>query len=161
MRCRWFRRLLLIPIGIVVAPALLWCLVVLVAPTNWARTHVIAALERSSGRTVHVDKLRVCFGGGLDLENLKIGAPGSASGPWLDAEKVHVDVSLFQLVRGRLDATALDVDGVKLRVQRRADGTFELADLVRAQRPAPDAPRARPRPAPRTSRSTSSAVRST
>ncbi|WP_165245791.1 AsmA family protein [Paludisphaera soli] len=136
MRCRWFRRLLLVPLGIAVAPVLIWSLLVLVAPTNWARKHVIAALERSSGRTVDLQKLRLCFGGGLDLENLKIGAPGSAGDPWLDADKVHIDVSILQLVCGRLDATSLDVDGVRLRVQRRADGTFELADLVHSQEPA-------------------------
>jgi len=135
MRCRWFRRLLLIPLGIAVAPILLWCLVVVVAPTNWAKKHVIAALETSSGRSVDLRQLRVCFGGGVDLDGLKIGAPGSADDPWLDADKVHLDVGVLQLLFGRLEASSLDVDGVRLRVQRRADGSFELADLVRAEQP--------------------------
>ena len=133
MKCRWFRRLMLIPLGIAVVPVLLWCLIVLVAPTNWARQRVIAALERSSGRSVDLDRLTVCFSGGLDLKNLKIGAPGAPGDPWLDAENVHLDLGVFQMLCGRLDATSLDVDGLRLRVRRRADGTFELADLVRAQ----------------------------
>ncbi|OJW04234.1 MAG: hypothetical protein BGO49_31375 [Planctomycetales bacterium 71-10] len=135
MKCRWFRRLMLIPIGVAVAPALLWCLVVLVAPTNWARKHVVAALERSSGRSVGLDSLRVCFGGGIDLKNLRIGAPDAPADPWLVADQVHLDVGVFQILCGRLDATALDVDGLDLRVRRRADGTFELADLVHSGGP--------------------------
>lgn len=136
MKCRWFRRLLLIPIGIVVAPVLLWCLVVLVAPTNWARKHVVAALEKSSGRSVGLGSLRVCLGGGIDLRDLRIGAPGTPDDPWLVAENVHLDVGVFRILCGRLDATALDVDGLELRARRRADGTFELSDLVTSDRPA-------------------------
>lgn len=136
MKCRWFRRLLMILLGIAVAPALLWCLIVLLAPTNWARKQVITALERSSGRSVDLDRLSVCFGGGLDLTNLKIGAPGSPADPWLEASKLHMDVGVFQILCGRYDGTALDVDGLRLRVRRRADGTFELADLVNARGPA-------------------------
>lgn len=135
MKCRWFRRLMLIPIGVAVIPALLWCLVVLIAPTNWARKHVAAALERSSGRSVGLDSLRVCFGGGIDLRNLRIGAPDAPADPWLVAEQVHLDVGVFQILCGRLDATSLDVDGLDLRVRRRADGTFELADLVHSGEP--------------------------
>lgn len=135
MKCRWFRRLLLVPIGVVATPALLWCLIVLVAPTNWARKHVAAALERSSGRSVDLDSLAVCFTGGIDLKNLRIGAPESADDPWLVAEKVHLDVGVFQIITGSLDATALDVDGLDLRVRRREDGTFELADLVHSGEP--------------------------
>ncbi len=134
MKCRWFRRLLLVPIGIVTAPALFWCLIVLVAPTDWARKHVAAALERSSGRSVDLDSLSVCFTGGVDLTNLRIGAPGNHDDPWLIAEKLHLDVGAWGILRGRFDATAMDVDGLDLRVRRRGDGTFELADLVHAER---------------------------
>jgi AsmA protein len=135
MKCRWFRRLLLLPIGVVAAPALLWCLIVLVAPTNWARKHVAAALERSSGRSVDLDSLAVCLTGGIDLRNLRIGAPETADDPWLVAKKVHLDVGVLQIITGRLDATAMDVDGLELRVRRRDDGTFELADLVHSGEP--------------------------
>ena len=40
---------LMVPLGVLLAPPFLWVLIVLVAPTNWARSHVIAKLERSSG----------------------------------------------------------------------------------------------------------------
>jgi AsmA-like C-terminal region len=59
---------------------------------------------------------------------------------------VRLDVGLSQIVRGKLRPTRIDVDGVDLRVFRRADGTLELADLIRPV----------PVPAPRTAASASS-----
>lgn len=137
MRCRWVRRLALLIAGIVAAPFLLWGLIVLIAPTGWAKAYVASALERSSGRSVSLEKLSVRLGGGVDLENLKIGAPGALADPWLEARKVHVDLGFFQMLFGGLEPTILDVDQAKLRVLRRSDGSLELQDLVRA---APSAP---------------------
>jgi len=139
MRCRWVRRLALLFAGIVAAPFLLWGLIVLIAPTGWARAYVTSALERSSGRSVSLEKLSVRLGGGVDLENLKIGAPGALADPWLEARRVHVDLGFFQMLLGGLDVTVLDVDEAKLRVLRRSDGSLELQDLVRAEPSAPGA----------------------
>jgi hypothetical protein len=119
-----------IPLAVLLTPPLLWVLVVLVAPTNWARAHVISALERASGRSVRLDELSVCLGGGIALSNLSIGAPGAVNDPWLQAAAVQIDVSLLQLLRGRFEPTYLQVDGARLRVLRRRDGSLELADLL-------------------------------
>ena len=135
MKCRRFRRLLLLPIGMVLAPVVVWCLIVMIAPTDWARVHLVSVLERASGRSVGLESLSICLGGGVDLVNLKIGAPGGLGDPWLEASKVHLDLSLSQLVFGRLDATDLEVEQARLRVLRRADGSLELADLIRPSRP--------------------------
>ncbi len=45
MHCRRFRKLmlLLITLGAILLPALLWVAIVLIAPTSWARNYVIAA----------------------------------------------------------------------------------------------------------------------
>lgn len=43
-----------------------------------------------------------------------------------------MNVSPFQLLRGKFEPTSLDVEGLTLRVLRRHDGSLELADLVRA-----------------------------
>ena len=83
---------LMIPLGVLLAPPLLWILIVLVAPTNWARSHVIAKLERSSRRSVQLDDLHVCLDGGIELSGLKIGAPRSVGDPWLEAKRIQIDV---------------------------------------------------------------------
>jgi AsmA protein len=132
MKCRRFCWIgLLISLGILLTPVVLWVVIVLVAPTNWARSHVAAALERASGRSVQIDDLDACLLGGVDLTGLRIGAPGAVGDPWLEAGQMHIDVSLFQLLWGSFQPTYLEVEGGALRVLRREDGSFELADLVR------------------------------
>ncbi|MGD0045016.1 MAG: AsmA-like C-terminal region-containing protein, partial [Isosphaeraceae bacterium] len=121
---------LMIPLGVLLAPPLLWILIVLVAPTNWARSHVIAKLERSSGRSVQLDDLDVCLDGGIELTGLKIGAPRSVGDPWLEAKRIRIDVSPWQLLWGKFEPTNLQADEATLRVLRRQDGSLELADLV-------------------------------
>jgi AsmA protein len=134
MKRRRFCRLgLLISGGILLTPVLLWVLIVLIAPTNWARGHVIAALQRASGRSVQLDDLDVCLGGGIELTGLRIGAPSAIGDPWLETRRVQIDVSPIQLLCGKFEPTYLEVEGGSLRVLRREDGTFELADLVRSQ----------------------------
>jgi AsmA protein len=122
-------------LGIALIPLAAWCLIVAAAPTDWARRHLIAILERRSGRSVGLESLSMCFGGGVDLVNLKIGSPGGLADPWLETNKVHLNVNPLRFVIGWLDATDLEIVGARLRVQRRADGSLELADLVRAPRP--------------------------
>ncbi|QEH33091.1 AsmA family protein [Aquisphaera giovannonii] len=136
-RLCWLGRLSILGLGL--SPGLLWVLIVLVAPTNWARRHVIAALEASSGRAVELDSLGVCLGGNVSLSGLRIASPSSRDRPWLDARQVQLDVSLIQLLRGRFDPTSLDVEDATLRVLRRRDGSLEIADSSReARAPAND-----------------------
>ncbi len=129
MKCRRFCWLAMIPLGVLLLPPLLWVFIVLVAPTNWARMHVVARLEKISGRSVHLDDLDVCLYGGIELTGLKIGAPHSVGDPWLEAKRIQIDVSPWQLLCGKFEPTKLQADGATLRVLRRNDGSFELADL--------------------------------
>lgn len=133
MKCRRLCRLgLMIPAGVLLAPPLLWVLIVLAAPTDWARSHVVAALQRASRRSVQLERLHVCLGGGVELAKLQIGAPRAVVDPWLNADRIRIDVSLLQLLFGRFEPTDLEVDGATLKVLRREDGSLELADLVRS-----------------------------
>src|SRR5205814_7064692 len=70
-RWRWYVRLL---VGFFLIPPLLWLVVVLVAPTGWAKRHVVAVLESRSGRSVGLERLSVCPFGGIHLTNLEIGS---------------------------------------------------------------------------------------
>ena len=124
---RWTVRLL---VGLILIPVLLWLVVVVVAPTDWARRHVAAVLESRSGRRVGLERLSVCPFGGIHLINLEIGSPQSRSDPWLKAADLRLDLGLLQILRGRLRPTRLEADQVQLRLLRRGDGTVELADLI-------------------------------
>jgi AsmA protein len=131
-RWRWWVRLLA---GTCLIPLLLWLVVVVVAPTGWARRQVVAVLEARSGRAVGLERLSVCPFGGIHLVNLEIGSPQSRNDPWLKAEDLRLDLSLLQILRGRLQPSRVEAEGVQLRVLRRGDGTLELADLIRPVAP--------------------------
>jgi len=124
-----------IVVGIILIPPLLWVGVVLVAPTEWAKHHVVAALEARTHRSVRLEALSVCLLGGIRLANLEIGSPRGSDDPWLKTTDLRLDIGLPQLLWGKLEPSLLEVEGVKLRVLRRSDGTFELADLLGTDRP--------------------------
>ncbi len=124
------RRFALGLIGLVLIPPLLWIGVVVVAQTGWARRHVISALEASSGRSVGLKGLSVPLFGGVELTGLAFGSPQNTEDPWLNADKIRLDIGLGQLLRGRLEPTAVVMHGGTIRVLRRADGSLELADFI-------------------------------
>ena len=127
---RRVRRFALGVAGLALIPPLLWICVVLVAPTAWAKRRVVAALEAGSGRSVALSGLSVGLLGGVELTGLSFGSPQSHDDPWLKAEKIGLDLSVCQLIKGKIESCAIDVAGTELRVKRRADGSLELADFI-------------------------------
>jgi AsmA protein len=127
-RWRWYVRIVC---GLALVPSLLWILVLLIAPTGWARRQVVAQLESRSGRRVSLDGLSIGLTGKIRLTNLQIGSPRDTGDPWLKAARIQLDFGLLQMLRGHCRPRRLEADGVELRILRRGDGTVELADLIR------------------------------
>ena len=132
-RRRWCARILC---GLALLPPLLWLLFVMVAPTGWARRQIVARLESRSGRRVSLDRVSVGLMGGIRLTNLQIGSPQGTADPWLKAADIRLDFGLIRMLLGHYRPSRVEADGIELRVLRRADGTLELADLIRPE-PAP------------------------
>lgn len=125
------RRYALYVVAVLLIPPLLWVGAVLVAPTGWANARVTALLEARTGRSVRLERLSARLLGGIRLTNLEIGSPRSALDPWLRIANVRLDISLLDLCCGRLQPQILELEGMNLRVLRRADGSLEIADLIR------------------------------
>jgi AsmA protein len=119
-------------VALCLLPLVLWVGVVLVAPSDWAKRRVVAALEARSGRCVVLQRLAVRLLGGVELTDLELGSPQTTDDPWLKAGNVRLDFSLLRLLSGSLQPSAVAVEGVSLRVLRRADGSLELADFIDA-----------------------------
>ena len=128
-----------ITLGVVLLPPAFWLAALTLIPTDCARRSVVARLEAMSGRRVTLEKVRVGLCGGVDLENLTIGALSSSSAddPWLKVADAAIDVSFFQLLFGTVEPTDVTLHGLELRLLRETDGQLELADLLRIK---PDAP---------------------
>lgn len=131
--------------GLLLVPLSAWGLVVALAPTEWARVRVEAALVRSTRHPVRLGGLRLGLLGGVRLLNLEIGGGAGPSrpddGPWLRAREVRLDLGLLQLLAGRVEPSRCRAAGVELRVLRRADGRLEIAELLEPDRQARPDPR--------------------
>jgi AsmA-like C-terminal region len=117
-------------LALALLPPSLWLAVVIVAPTEWAKRQIISAFETRTGRLVRLGALKVQLTGGVRVANLEIGSPQSTGDPWLRADALRLDIGLPQLLVGQFETSSIEIDGLDLRVLRRADGSFELADLM-------------------------------
>jgi AsmA protein len=142
------RRYALLLCAILSLGPLFWIGIVLVAPTGWAKRHLVAALAAHTGRVVRLEGLSVGLLGGIRLTNLEIGSPRSIDDPWLKSADVSLDMSWGQLLQGKLEPRNFEVSGAQLRVLRRRDGTVELADFLAPKDPQrqPDGVHRRPGP---------------
>ena len=118
-------------LGVLLISSVAWVAFLAVVPTDCARQKIAERLSRATGRKVTLGRLRVGPLCGVSLGDLTIGAPASDNDPWLRVGRASIDVSLFQMLFGRVEPTAVDVQGLRLRVLRRKDGCLELADLLR------------------------------
>lgn len=126
-RVRWLRRLALIGIF----PIVVWALVVWLAPTEWARGRIERELTRAVGGPVHVGGLHFGFLGGIYLRKVELFEPDAGRGKaWLTADAVRVDLGLVELAIRGPAVRRVAIDGLRLRVGRREDGTCPLAALL-------------------------------
>ncbi len=121
-RWRWFALLLV--------PFLAWGIVLAVVPTGWARNRLVDRLAKATGRSVQIGALRLGVLGDLRIIDLAIAEPSTPSNPWLEVGEAKIDVHLGQVLTGHCDPKEIEVDGVKLRIWRKKDGTTEVGDLV-------------------------------
>src|SRR5262245_19414967 len=103
-------------VGLIASPPLFWALVLLVVPTGWARTRLVAALERSTGQPVGLESVRLSAFGGVRLTGLTLGRAEGEAGPWLRVADLAIDVNVAQLLGGHIEPGKVEVSGVDLRV---------------------------------------------
>lgn len=124
------KRVVKILLAILVAPVLLWAAVVFLLPLKWARNMLVANLARETRQDVRLDSVRIGFFGGVELVGLRFAAPSTPENPWMKADSIAVDVSLRELLTGRIEPSACRANGVSLRVHRDADGNLEFGDFL-------------------------------
>ena len=113
MTKRRLRRYALGLCAVLLIPPLLWVGVVVIAPTDWAKRHVVAALEAATERSVRLERCRCSWLGGVRLTNLEIGSPSHGDDPWLKAQDLELDISFLDLLRGNLRPRTVEGSGLK------------------------------------------------
>ncbi len=114
---------------LVMGPPLLWALIVLLLPMDWARQRIVSSLRERTGQDVQLSRVRLRAFGGVLLSDLRFAASGSEDDPWLKIQSLVVDVSARDLVVGRISPTHAELSGVDVRVHRDRDGRLEFEDL--------------------------------
>ena len=85
--------------------------------------------EKVPGAEVTVESARLRLFGGITATGVRITRPGDAE-PFFDAPRVLLAHDKEQLHAGRLVLRKVELDGPTLRLTRRADGSWSLADFV-------------------------------
>ena len=116
---------------------------------NRYRGRVAGAIGRALGREVTVSniELKLLPRPGVVLSNFVVAEdPSYGAEPMLRADTVTVYLRLTSLWRGRLEIGTLDLDNPSLNLVRRADGHWNLEELVERASQASPAPTAKRRP---------------
>jgi hypothetical protein len=110
------------------------------------KTRIANSISRAVARRVEIGSvhLRLLPQPGFDLGNLVIYEdPAFGAEPMLRAREVTAVVRLTSLVRGRLDIARLELTEPSLNLVRRADGRWNLEDLLERTERTPLAPTAK------------------
>ena len=116
---------------------------------NRYRNRVAGAISRALGRDVTVSKieLKLLPRPGLVLYDfVAADAPAYGAEPMLRADTVTAYLRLTSLWRGRLEIGTLDLDNPSLNLVRRADGHWNVEELLERASQASPAPTAESRP---------------
>ena len=117
--------------GLLSLPVLGWVLLVLLVPTGWVRTRLVARLEVATGRSVRMGSIQLGWTGNLRIEDLSLAERSTPTDPWLQVTEARVDIHLGQVLFGCCTPSEITVEGLSVRIWRRLDGRFEFGDLAR------------------------------
>jgi hypothetical protein len=132
---------------VVTAAAVILLALFLVRPgVSRLKGRIASSIGRAVARPVDISSVHLRFlpQPGFDLKNLVIYEdPAFGAEPMLRAREVTAVVRLMSLVRGRLDIARLELSEPSLNLVRRADGRWNLEDLLERTERTPLAPTAK------------------
>lgn len=111
-----------------------------VSSSNWMKKYAVQKMQEATGREVRLEKMSVSFMGVKADKFALSEAGGFEKGTFLSVERLRIRVSLIHLVHGHIKLKSLTVSGVEAYLLRRADGVFNWADLLPADKPSAEEP---------------------
>jgi hypothetical protein len=109
------------------------------------KARIANSIGRAVARPVEIGSVQLRFlPPGFDLENLVVDEdPSFGAEPMLRATEATARVRLISLLRGRLDVSRLELTEPSLNLVRRADGRWNLEELLEHMARTPTAPTAK------------------
>lgn len=137
---KWFKRLLLAAALLLAFIVIAMIGVIVLVDPNDYRDEITAAVKRQTGRDMSIEGelgLSVFPWLGLELGRVRLdNPPGFTDETFASVERVNVKVALLPLLRLETRVGNLELDGLQVNLERRADGVTNWDDLV-ADEPAP------------------------
>lgn len=100
-------------------------------PPEKVRALVVAQAQKSLGREVRLGGVDYSIRKGLSLEELAISErPNFAAGTFISVKRFHVRAALLPLLKKNLVVDRVQADGLRVTVDKGADGKFNFSDLV-------------------------------
>jgi AsmA family/AsmA-like C-terminal region len=130
---------------VVMAAAILLVLFLARPGVSRLKARIANSISRAVARPVEIGSVHLRFlPPGFDLENLVVGEdPSFGAEPMLRSSEVTARVRLSSLLRGRLDVSRLELTEPSLNLVRRADGQWNLEELLEHTARTPTAPTAK------------------
>ncbi len=107
---------------------------------GFVRDFVARKASAALGAPISIAEASAWWTSGIDLEGLVVASPPGHDGPLARVDHVHVDVALFKLLKGEVDARVL-VERPVVTLRRDAQLRWNTADLGGAKRPSDGTPR--------------------
>lgn len=130
---------------VVIAVAILLVLFLARPGASRVKARLASSISRAVARPVEIGSVHLrLLPPGFDLENLVVGEdPSFGAEPMLRSSEVTARVRLSSLLRGRLDVSRLELTEPSLNLVRRADGRWNLEELLEHTARTPTAPTAK------------------
>ena len=125
----WLIRGLLL-LALAVVPAAAWVMHDRMRPERVREALVAALGEKFDGVDVHVGDARLRVFGGITVSDLRLTRKGEST-PFFAAPSAVIYHDKEQLQRGRIAIRKFEFDGPTVRLDRRADGTWNVAGVAR------------------------------
>lgn len=127
---RSFLRCCVLPVAIVVILAGV-AIVALprLIPSGWLRDEIVKAVEAETGRTCSIKDVSLSLGG-VTVKGLTLAGKAAGDEPLLSVESAELDADLLDLLSNKLQVRSVKVKGLALRIERAADGTLSIDDLL-------------------------------
>lgn len=107
-------------------------------PPEKVRQLIVTEARKALGREVSLSSVSYGVWKGVSLHEVAISeAPDFKAGRFLEAKDFHVQVRWLPLLEKKLAVDSVSVDGLKLRVVKREDGTYNFSQLGQSAAKAP------------------------
>lgn len=127
---KWFRRAVLLLLGILILAFGADVTLRLISSTEWVRRLTMEKVSVLTGREIQLEKISLSLRG-VKLDGLVISEEGGfAAGEFASLERLRLRLKLLHLLHGHFKLRSFALNGLKVNIRKKADGSFNFSSLL-------------------------------